>query len=238
MSAKKVHARILELCKRVTAQRPRTVINHILKHGSITTEELQSLYGYNHPPRAARDVRENGVPLETYRVTSKKTGRSIGAYRFADPHLIRKGRIGGRRAFAKGFRDKLVAKYGCRNLITGEFIDKRHLQIDHRIPYEVAGEMFHEKISEYMLIDAATQRSKSWACEQCTNWRITKDANICRSCFWAFPESHNHVAGDPIRRIIVEWRGHEEVSAFETLKKRAKRKNVSMATLLKKLSEK
>ncbi|MCY4344927.1 MAG: hypothetical protein OXE83_15330 [Gammaproteobacteria bacterium] len=30
---------------------------------------------------AARDVRENGVPLETYRIKGERTGRQIGAYR-------------------------------------------------------------------------------------------------------------------------------------------------------------
>lgn len=47
----------LTLCKSVTAKRPRIVIDHILKHGHITTEELKTEYGYDHPPRAARDVR-------------------------------------------------------------------------------------------------------------------------------------------------------------------------------------
>lgn len=51
-------------CKAVTAKRPRTVIKHILEHGYITTEELREKYGYNHPPRAARDVREQGIPLD------------------------------------------------------------------------------------------------------------------------------------------------------------------------------
>jgi hypothetical protein len=35
-------------CKAVTAKRPRTVIEHILAHGYITTEELKEKYGYNH----------------------------------------------------------------------------------------------------------------------------------------------------------------------------------------------
>lgn len=42
----------LELLSSVTAKRPRTVIEHILKHGYITSEELKEAYGYNHPPRA------------------------------------------------------------------------------------------------------------------------------------------------------------------------------------------
>ena len=58
----------VEKCKAVTAKRPRTVIAHILTYGYITTEELKEKYGYNHPPRAARDVREQGIPLETFQI--------------------------------------------------------------------------------------------------------------------------------------------------------------------------
>ena len=64
----------VKLCKKVTAKRARTVIDHILKHGHITTEELKTKYGYDHPPRAARDVREEGIPLVTTRVQGS-TGR-------------------------------------------------------------------------------------------------------------------------------------------------------------------
>lgn len=55
-------------------------------------------YGYAHPPRAARDVRENGIPLKTLNVVSRKTGRVIGAYSFDTDKPIA-GRIGGRKAF-------------------------------------------------------------------------------------------------------------------------------------------
>ncbi len=68
----------LELCASVTARRPKTVIDHLLKHGHITTEELKTKYGYDHPPRAARDVRELGIQLETFRVTAAN-GRKIAA---------------------------------------------------------------------------------------------------------------------------------------------------------------
>ena len=174
---------ILALCEKVTAKRPHTVIDHILKHGYVTTEELRTLYGYDHPPRAARDVRENGVPLETYRIKSEQTGRRIGAYRFADPNEIRRGRIGGRRAFSKTFRDALIERYDSREAITGEQMDARYLQIDHRVPYEVAGEDVHNEknLEEYMLLDASSQRAKSWSCEQCHNWQEKRDVAVCRS---------------------------------------------------------
>ena len=58
----------LKLIENVQQKRARTVLDHILEHGHVTTEELKDLYGYNHPPRAARDVREQGIPLETFRV--------------------------------------------------------------------------------------------------------------------------------------------------------------------------
>ena len=59
MAKPKYPKEFLELCKSVTAKRPKTVIDHILKHGHITTEELRNKYGYDHPPRAARAMYVN-----------------------------------------------------------------------------------------------------------------------------------------------------------------------------------
>ena len=234
MSNQEINPRIRALCEKVTAKRPRTVIDHILKHGHVTTEELQTLYGYDHPPRAARDVRENGVPLETFRIASERTGRRIAAYRFADPDKIRRGRIGGRRAFSRAFRDALIERYSSRDSFTGERMDARYLQIDHRVPYEIAGEGFHE-VEEYMLLDASSQRAKSWSCEGCGNWQEDRDPAVCRSCFWAFPENYTHIAGEPVRRIDIEWRGPDEVKAFDRLRERAQRDDLTVAAFLKRL---
>ncbi len=71
--------KFMKLCRSVTAKRPKIVIEHIIKYGQITTEELKEKYGYNHPPRAVRDVREHGIPIETFRVTGSD-GRKIAAY--------------------------------------------------------------------------------------------------------------------------------------------------------------
>ena len=55
---KKYPTGFLKLAESITNKRAKIVIDHILKHGFITTEDLEKTYGYNHPPRAARDVRE------------------------------------------------------------------------------------------------------------------------------------------------------------------------------------
>ena len=36
--------------KAVTDKRPKTVIQHILKYGYVTTDELREKFGYKHPP--------------------------------------------------------------------------------------------------------------------------------------------------------------------------------------------
>jgi len=71
----------IQLLKSIEAKRPKTVIQHILEYGQITTEELKDTYGYNHPPRAIRDVREQGIPIKTFRVTGSD-GRKIAAYKY------------------------------------------------------------------------------------------------------------------------------------------------------------
>ena len=106
----------LELCRSVTAKRARTVIDHILKHGQISTEELKNKYGYNHPPRAARDVKEHGIPLERVTVVGSD-GRKIAAYRFADPSKVKFRRLAGRTGLSKQIKQALIQNYGCRCFI-------------------------------------------------------------------------------------------------------------------------
>lgn len=236
MPSRNVDPQILALCRKVTAKRPRTVIEHILQHGFITSEELQSIYGYDHPPRAARDVRECGIPLETFRVSSERTGRRIGAYRFGSPDEIIRGRIGGRKAFSKPFREALIKRYGSCDAITGEKLEARYLQIDHRIPYAVAGNSSHneDNLEAYMLLDASSQRAKSWSCERCRNWQNDKDEATCHSCFWASPENYTHIAGEQVRRVDIEWRG-SQVEAFERIRDRAEKENTTVVAFIKTL---
>src|SRR5690606_22065657 len=106
MSKKKIPKSFIALIEKITNKRARIVIDHILKHGKITTEELEKDYGYNHPPRAARDVREAGIPLKTIRVKSKDGKRNIAAYEFGDFDSVRQDRIQGRINWPKQFKDK------------------------------------------------------------------------------------------------------------------------------------
>lgn len=235
MANEDIDPRILALCEKVTARRARAVIDHILKYGGVSTDELQDI-GYTHPPRAARDVREQGIPLETYKVRSEKTGRMIGAYRFADPSKIKGGRIGGRRAFSKSFKDSLVERYGSADTITGERMDPRYLQIDHRIPYEVVGDDVAADldVEDYMLLDASNQRAKSWSCEHCENWQHIHDLAICASCYWAFPESYRHVAMQDERRVDVVWQG-EETGTYDAATMAAANEGLTPAEFIKRL---
>lgn len=90
-------------------KRPSVVIQHIIKNGYITTEELTRVYGYEHAPRAARDVRERGVNLETYRVKSSD-GRTIAAYRFGNPVFVedKVQKTAGRTALSHALKKALV----------------------------------------------------------------------------------------------------------------------------------
>lgn len=224
---------MLALCRRVEAKRARTVIDHILEHGIITNEELSDLYGYDHPPRAIRDVRENGIPLITHNVTSPKTGRRMGAYTFDDISKIKAGRVGGRKAFSKQFKQELIALYGSRDTITSEALDERYLQIDHRVPYEVAGDDGGPlDPRDFMLLDASSNRAKSWSCEHCDNFLTKHNPAICQACFWASPEDYSHIAETPSRRVELVWTG-TEVAAFERLKGAAKANGIELASYIK-----
>ena len=231
MAKPKYPKEFLELCASVTGKRPKTVIDHILKHGHITTEELKNKYGYDHPPRAARDVRELGIQLETFRVAAAN-GRKIAAYRFADPTKKQFRRFSGRTGLSKKIKEQLIEEYGCQCFIYLEKMDEANLQIDHRVPYEVAGDSDELKIDDFMLLCGSANRAKSWSCEHCENWKNIKDKNICLSCYWAYPEKYNHVAMRQIRRIDLVWQG-EEVAQYDQLKADAAKSGLEIPQFVK-----
>lgn len=229
-----IDPKLVTLCKEIQAKRPRTVIDHILEHGVITTEDLSETYGYDHPPRAIRDVRENGIPLYTHSVTSPKTGRKIGAYTFGSLKDVQRGRIGGRRAFSKQFKKDLLERYGSRDSFTGEALHERYLQIDHRVPYEISGDEPTVRVEDFMLIDASTQRAKSWSCEHCTNLKVHRDQKICRSCFWASPEKYSHIAMKSQRRIDIVWQD-SDIKDFDAAKRQSTKLGLDLRDYLKQL---
>jgi hypothetical protein len=222
----------LEFLHRIKAKRPKTVIDHILKHGFITTEELKNLYGYNHPPRAARDVREQGIPLITFRVEGSD-GRRIAAYRFGDPDQIQKGKSGGRKTIPRLIKAALLSVTDSRCAICQERFEANHLQVDHRVPYEIGGEKTAGyTVEDYMLVCGSCNRAKSWTCEQCENWIMLQSAEICHSCYWANPESYVHIAMKPIRRIDLVWAG-DEAHEFDGLAQRARQHGQTIRAYIK-----
>jgi len=220
----------IKLCKSVTLKRPKTVIDHILEHGFITTEELKEKYGYNHPPRAVRDVKEQGIPIVMYKVRGSD-GRSIAAYKFGDPSKARATKLSGRTALSRDLKERLIASRGARCFIYLEKVDERELQVDHRVPFEVGGEP--EPVPEnFMLLCSSANRAKSWSCEHCRNWLVIRDKGICRGCYWAYPESYDHVAMKPIRRVDLLWEG-KEVVVYRRIKNAAVREQKDIPKYIK-----
>jgi hypothetical protein len=235
MPSKPPSKKIRQQLATITNKRARIVIEHIIKHGFVTTEELEKKYGYNHPPRAARDVREAGIPLETFRVQSEG-GRSIAAYRFGDLTKIRKARLQGRKTFPKKIKDALYETQNHKCAICAGEFEQRYFQVDHRVPYEVAGD---EKLSEWrtqdlMLVCGSCNRAKSWSCEHCANWMTDKIPDVCLNCYWAHPESYLHIALQEIRRADILWRGNE-VQAYERLKQVAQASQSPIPEYVKKI---
>jgi 5-methylcytosine-specific restriction endonuclease McrA len=223
----------LKRLKEIKSKRPKVVIKHILKRGFVTTEDLEKKYKYSHAPRAARDVREQGIPLETFRVKNSD-GRSIAAYRFADLTHVSHDKLGGRKIISKEFKNKLIKKAGCKCSICLEVYEDRYLQVDHRVPYEIVGDRNNagRNVKEYMLLCGSCNRAKSWSCEHCENWLKEKAPTICRACYWAQPNAYRHIALTPIRRLDIVWT-KDEVNVFDKFRNHVNKCHESMPDYVK-----
>jgi hypothetical protein len=232
MSKPKFPKEILEKVKKVTGKRSRIVVDHILKYGSITTEDLEN-YGYKHPPRAIRDVREQGLPLEMF-WTKNSAGRKIAGYRFGDVSAIRHDRLSGRQVVSKDFHEQVCRDHCFKCGICQTSYESRYFQLDHRVPFEVVGEPLAPEVKEYMPLCGSCNRAKSWSCEHCENWRVKKDPTICATCYWASPENYDHVAMRPMRRLDVVWEG-KEVADFQAVADAAEEKQEPLPDFVKRV---
>jgi hypothetical protein len=222
----KVAKELLAQIAGVTNKRARFVLECIVKNGQVTSEEINHA-GYEHPPRAVRDARELGFPITTIKV-KHTNGKSIAAYVFTDSAKFDPLKVG-RLALPKKKREEIIANAGNRCQLCGA---KHDLQVDHRIPFQVAGETQAAETEPYLVLCGSCNRRKSWTCEHCENWLRIKSLKFCTSCYWAEPDSFAHVAMLQQRRIDLIWIG-EGVKEFDRLRMDAARHNRTLSEEIK-----
>lgn len=192
----------------VCSSRAAYVINHILEHGYITSEDIRN-HGFVHGARAVGDVRDNGIPLITSNVKSSDN-RTIAMYTFGSASQIKKHKFGGRVNFPARLKSQLIARDGLICSISKQALPEEELQIDHRVPYYISGDIHGERNpDDFMLLSKSMQRAKSWECEHCPNLLSMFDINICKTCYWASPDNYSHVAMRQQRTINITWVGNE-----------------------------
>jgi hypothetical protein len=219
---------LLNRIKAVSNKRARFVLDSIVKNGMVTTEEINHA-GYEHPPRAVRDARELGFAIETIKV-KHTNGRSIAAYIFSKTASI-DPRKAGREALPKKQRDEIIAAAGSRCQICGA---STNLQVDHRIPYEVAGESQAKQKNPYLVLCGSCNRKKSWSCEHCPNWLQEKNLGVCGTCYWAEPQEYDHIGTESERRADIVWKG-DEVPDYERVRRESERKRRTVPEHIKEI---
>jgi hypothetical protein len=212
------------------SKRPRVVLEHILAKGSVSTFELGEL-GYDQPPRAAQDLKEAGVRLLVTFSKHPSSGQRMAVYSLAD--LDDSADRAGRRPIPKAMRTRVLRQHGNRCAVCGVTHDATGLQIDHRVPFIVAGETEANDATDFQPLCGAHQRSKSWACEHCAN-RTDRDVDRCRRCYWACPDGeYEHVALREERRADITWTGSEDVATYQCLRDRAQAATMSVADIVR-----
>lgn len=214
-------------------KRARRLLELILEHGEVTTEQLSEDFGYQHPPRAKKDAIDLGFPVVARTVSSRDGTRRISAYSLATNATFLEGR-GGRRLIPKALRDRLLAAAGGRCASCGARFPDRSLQVDHRIPYEIGGETAVARVGDFQVLCASCNRAKSWTCEtECPNW-VERDPSVCVTCMWGSPKNYEHIATQPRRQVVLTWDG-EETDGYERLRRDAAGVGEDLATYIRRL---
>lgn len=213
----------------VTGKRARFVIDRIMGNGSCSTEEIK-MAGYEHPPRAKRDVVEAGIPIAN-KTGTDSAGRRMAVYVFGDWEEYKKqnslAKTKGRNNLSDKLKQKLLSVDGAKDALYGEAFPEELLQVDHRIPFEIGGDPSDMMdVSKFMLLSPSANRAKSWACEHCVNWTV-KNIEMCENCYFAHPEKYDHVAGEKERRLDVIFK-KSDIEIYDEIMNRADADGISV----------
>ena len=69
-------------------------------------------------------------------------------------------------------------------------------------------------LERFMLLSPSANRDKSWTCEHCENW-IKKDINMCKECYYAYPENYSHIAGKLEKRLSMTFNNKDMPLYYE-----------------------
>ncbi len=221
----------------VTGKRARFVIDTIIDKGSCSTEDLKDA-GYEHAPRAKRDVVEAGIPIDNDKGVDR-SGRRMAVYKLGDWEQYKKqnllAKTKGRNNLTDKLKQQLILQYGARCALYGEDFSEALLQTDHRVPFEIGGDPEDMlDISKFMLLSPSANRAKSWACEHCVNW-MNKDVEFCKTCYYASPEQYEHVSGKSERRLDILFT-EADVSIYDMLIEQANINQISAQEEFKRIA--
>lgn len=142
----------------------------------------------------------------------------------------------GRTQISEKLKSALIEKYGAKCHLYGEQYPKKLLQPDHRIPYEIGGNPTDMLDTDYfMLLSPSANREKSWTCEHCMNW-TKKEISVCKTCYYAYPEEYQHIAGRKERKLDIVFK-NDEIELYEKIVKQAELHNISYQRELKRIIE-
>lgn len=228
-SGEEISQEFYEKLMSVTGKRARFVIDKIINDGSCSTEDLKDA-GYEHAPRAKRDVVEAGIPIANDKGIDR-SGRRMAVYKFGDWEEYKKqntlSKTRGRNNLTDALKQKLISEQGAKCTLYGEEYPENLLQTDHRVPFEIGGDPDDMMDTQYfMLLSPSANRAKSWSCEHCSNWTV-KDVDMCDRCYFAHPENYEHIAGEDERRVDIVFK-KDDIQIYEEIKNKAESEGVSI----------
>lgn len=191
------------------SKRARALAKVLMEHGSCSTTELKEM-GQEHPPSAARDLKNAGVGLDMKQESYvNEEGKKKRRGRYSLSGVIAEGRHL-RHGLSKKFEAKVKAPGQCAGCGASP-----PLQSDHKIPFEIGGETYPHVLAEFQPLCRSCNRAKSWTCEKyCENWTI-RDKEICRDCMWASPGEYRHVAMKQVRQVRISLEDPEDIRLFD-----------------------
>ncbi len=83
-----------------------------------------------------------------------------------------------------------------------------------------------------MLLSPSANRKKAKFCESCENYNKLKLPEICKKCYWAYPDDYEHIALQNHKVVELLWQDND-IDNFNKIKTSAEKQNKSLQEYIK-----
>lgn len=219
--------------------RAKAAADLLMEKGVITKYDFEETHvPVSQAPRAIRDLKDHGIPIETLRKISVPQAKTkVNRYTLGSIDNINTSMRYGRMYDPTGMKEKLAKLHGDVCVFCGKKLTAKDRELDHKLPVNIFGDLSPvERLNpdNYQLVCRGCNRLKREATSHGAFDDQREGMDIVKQNYWYDPVQYRKNRDDRLyAHNVIVWNTSKDIQAYKQISQYAKDSSKSFQEALK-----